>query len=240
MKQTIAKNYQQYADFLGRVPLFFEQGDGTLLYKKRNEVRRMDCEGKKFVVKKYKKVNAVQQFVYTFFRKTKAERAFLFAQEFRRRGIETPREVAFIETHRHCLFTIGFFVSEECCWPDTAQPLRETHDFDRALAQAVMQHVALMHQKGILHGDLNLTNFLYRHDDDGYHFAMIDINRSHFCDGWPSDRQCLQNLVRLTHRRDLYDFLVRSYARLRGWDEDATARKALRLLDRFENKRFKL
>jgi hypothetical protein len=69
---------------------------------------------------------------------------------------------------------------------------------------------------------------------------MIDINRSHFCDGMPSDEDCLKNMVRLTHRRDLYEDLIRRYAKLRGWDADSTAHRALALLDRFENRKFKL
>ena len=96
-----------------------------------------------------------------------------------------------------------------------------------------------MHSRGVLHGDLNLSNFLYRTADDGYHFTMIDINRSHFTDGWPTDSQCLDNLVRLTHRRDLYEYLVKSYARQRGWDEETTAASALRLLEKFEHRRFR-
>jgi hypothetical protein len=69
---------------------------------------------------------------------------------------------------------------------------------------------------------------------------MIDVNRSHFCDGWPSDEQCLRNLVRITHRRDLYVDIVRRYATLRGWNADDTEQKAVALLDRFEHKRFRL
>ena len=98
-----------------------------------------------------------------------------------------------------------------------------------------------MHSKGILHGDLNLSNFLYERQEDGqFSFVMIDINRSQFCDGVPSDGTCLNNLVRLTHRRDLYEDLIRRYAVLRGWDADSTARKALSLLDHFENRKIRL
>ena len=69
---------------------------------------------------------------------------------------------------------------------------------------------------------------------------MIDTNRSHFCNGYPSDSECLKNMVRLTHRRDLYEDLVRRYALLRGWDADETARRSLALLTRFEHRRLKL
>ena len=132
---------------------------------------------------------------------------------------------------------MGYFVSEECQWREVAIDLRNRQDFDRELGRAVMQHLVLMHSRGVLHGDLNLTNFLYRRDDDStYHFMMIDINRSHFTDGMPTPRQCLRNLVRLTHRRDLYEFLIHQYADLRGWPVDATLRHSLHLLDRFEHK----
>ena len=243
MKIVIAPAYQQHADFIASLPVLFCQGKGTLLYEQRNVVRCFEHDGIPMIVKQFKKVNAIQQVVYTFFRKTKAQRAYIFAGEFRQRGIDTPHEIAYIETFRHGLFTTGYFVCEKCTWGDAAQPLRETKDFDRLLGHALMQHVLTMHQHGVLHGDLNLTNFLYRKSeghDGGYEFKMIDINRSHFTDGIPTDQQCMENLIRLTHRRDLYEFLVGSYAHLRGWDVNATVTKAQARLDHFEHRRLKL
>lgn len=245
MKCVIADQYQEYASFIRQIPALFAQGEGEVVYAKRNEVRRMEHQGRVFIVKRYKKVNAIQQLIYTFFRKTKAARAYLFAQEFRRRGVPTPREIAYLETTPHGLFTIGYFVCEECLWREAALDLREREDFDRELGRAVMQHTVEMHRKGVLHGDLNLTNYLYEKITEGrgqkaeegtYRFVMIDTNRSHFTKGMPSDAQCLKNLVRITHRRDLYEYLIRQYADLRGWDAESTLRQALQMLDRFEHK----
>ncbi len=241
MKCVIADNYQQYAGFIRQIPELFARGEGEVIYSQRNEVRRMLHQDRVFIVKRYKKINAIQQVVYTLFRKTKAARAFLFAQEFRHRGVDTPHEIAYIETTKHGLFTIGYFVCEECLWREAALDLREREDYDRQLGRAVMQHTVFMHSQGVLHGDLNLTNFLYQKDDDGcYRFMMIDTNRSHFTNGMPTDEQCMKNLIRITHRRDVYDYLVRQYADIRGWNADDTAAKALRLLENFENKRFRL
>ena len=241
MKYVVSEAYRQYADFIDRIPQLFAQGEGTVIYRQRNEVRRMEYQGKTFIVKCYKKVNPIQQVVYTFFRKTKAERAFLYAQKFRERGIETPHEIAFIETSAYGLFNVGYFISEECSWRSSALDLREVEVFDRRLGRAVMEHIVLMHSRGILHGDLNLTNFLYQQrKDNGYDFKMIDTNRSHFINGMPSDEQCLKNLVRITHRRDLYEFLIGQYAEIRKWNVEETIRQAHLLLDHFENRRFKL
>ena len=240
MKLVIANEYQQHADFLRHLPQHFAEGE--VVYKGRNEVRRFTHDGVVLMVKRYKKVNAVQQVVYSFFRKSKACRAYLFAQEFRKRGIDTPHEVAYVETTNALnLFSVGYFVSLEVPGTECHLLLREVQDYPRELADAVAAHVALMHSRGVLHGDLNLSNFLCQLQSDGtYRFSMIDTNRSHFTNGWPTDEQCLKNLVRLTHRRDLYDYLLRSYARQRGWDVEATAARAVGLLNQFETRKWRL
>lgn len=240
MKVIVDDRYQDQAAFIAQLPQRIESGEGEMVYDKRNLVVRFRCGAETWMVKRFKRVNFIQQLVYSFFRKTKAERAFLFAERFQSKGIRTPQRVAYMEERRMGLFTVGYFVSIEAEGKESHLLLREVQDYDPQLAEAVACQVVLMHSKGILHGDLNLSNFLCTADAEGYHFSMIDINRSKFCEGFPSDRQCLDNLVRLTHRRDLYEDLIRRYARLRGWDADATATKALALLDRFENRRFRL
>ena len=240
MKIEIADQYRPVQDFLSSVPSLFSEGRGELIYRKRNEVRRLEHKGLVFIAKRYKRVNIVQQVVYTFFRPTKAARAFRVAAEFRKRGIVTPHEIASIEQKEHGLFTTGYFISEEVTGQESLLVLREVKEYDPRLADAVAQQVVFMHSKGVLHGDLNLSNFLYEQQPDGsFSFTMIDVNRSHFSDGWPTDEQCLRNMVRMTHRRDLYEDLVRRYAQKRGWDIEATAKNALQLLDQFENRKLK-
>lgn len=240
LKTVVADDFKSHADFISALPDAFADGQGEIIYDQRNQIRRFTDRGQVFVVKRYKPVNALQRVVYTFFRKTKAARAYLFAQEFRRRGIDTPREVAYIETGSGRLFLTGYFVSLEAPGTELHLLLREVKDFSHELADATARQILTMHSHGVLHGDLNLSNFLCTEHDGQYHFTMIDINRSHFTDGMPDDETCLQNMVRTTHRRDLYEYLVRSYARLRQWDEQQTADRALRLLEKFENRKIKL
>lgn len=235
MKIVIDPHYQDHADFIGSIPRLLDNGEAEMVYDKRNQVARVRHQGVTMMVKRFKRVNVVQRVVYTFFRRTKAERAYLFAEEYRQRGIETPRRVAYMECRECGLFTVGYFVSEEAAGTECHLLLREVKVFETRLADAVAAQVLLMHSKGVLHSDLNLSNFLCTSDGNGYHFTMIDINRSRFTTGMPSDDDCLKNLVRLTHRRDLYEYLVRSYARQRGWDEETTAARAIQLLNKFEH-----
>ena len=240
MKAIISDVYAKYKDFIYGLPTAFATCDGETFKDRRNCVRLIRHDGKAFVVKRFKRVNWLQAVVYTFFRPTKAERAYRFAAEMRRRGVSTPREIAYMELAEHGLFRTGFFVCEQSMGEKAFPYLIDAPEFSRPLADAIIDYVVFMHSRGVLHGDLNTANFLFTKTRDGkYEFDVIDTNGSHFCDGMPTDRQCLENLKRLTHRRDLYEYLMRGYARRRGWDEQATLDRAVELLNRFENRKIK-
>lgn len=243
MKVVVDKQFEYLTDEIARLPKRMDSGEGDVVYDSRNRVVRFSINGLTLMVKRFKRVNAVQQVAYTFFRKTKAERAFIFAKEFLRRGIDTPQPVAYMEQSRGGLFTTGYFVSIETPGTEASLLLREVKDYPSDLAEDVARQVMMMHSRGVLHGDLNLSNFLVHTSTTPQllnSFTMIDTNRSHFTQGMPTNEQCLQNMVRLTHRRDLYEDLTRRYARLRGWDEEKTAHRCLALLNRFEQRKWKL
>lgn len=116
MKIVIHPDFMQTADFIKQLPQHFAQ-EGELLYEGRNEVRRYRVKNEWLVVKKYKQPNIIQRIVYTFFKKSKTERAYLFAGMLRKRGFDTPHEVAYIEKKRGGLFLDGYFISTQCNYP---------------------------------------------------------------------------------------------------------------------------
>lgn len=233
----INDDYRAVSDFVVTVPQCFAGQRGTLLHMGRNEVRSFMVGTQMLVAKRYKRVNWIQQVVYSFFRATKAARAYRYARTFRSRGIDTPHEVAYIEERTHGLFTTGYFVSLECSHPPVFHELVEKPGLNKPLADAVTDFILEMHSRGILHGDLNFGNFLYEKRPDGsVHFTVIDINRSHFRKGMPPRTQSLRNLSTTTHRRDLYEYIVRRYARLRGWDEADAYAEASGYLEMLERK----
>jgi len=234
-KVVVSPDYEHLTAFLERIPEMFDEGCGDVLYAGRNEVRRFDAGGTRLVAKRYKRVNTVQRIVYSFFRRTKAERAYVFAELLRQRGVDTPREVAYIEVSRNGLFETGYFVSIECPYPPAFDRLVPPKEFDRRMAEDLAAFINTMHSRGILHGDMNFGNFLYHYDAGGdCHFTVIDTNRSHFRRGYPSRKECLYNFRTTTHRRDVFDYILRVYARLRGWDEAETVEEATRYLEDFE------
>lgn len=238
MKQTIRQlvldeDYADLREFLASLPETF-QTTGDVLHAGRNTLRRYVVNGKTVVVKRFKRPNLVQRLAYTFFEPSKAERAFRFAGELRSRGFDTPHEVGFLELKRGALLCDSYFV---CLWSADASLFHylQRADFDRRVATALGQYLAQLHERGVLHGDLNLGNILYRPLADGtYHFSLIDTNRSHFHQ--PSKEECLQNLLRMTYDRPLMAFVVAEYARARGWNAEVTTDDVLRRLQRFWQK----
>ena len=95
-----------------------------------------------------------------------------------------------------------------------------------------------MHEKGFVHGDTNLSNFLYRADTSPmkYHITTIDINRSHFSSA-PSEKECLKSLMRITHERTALKKIIGEYARMRGWDVDMSVGYVVGCIERFEKRK---
>ncbi len=251
MRVVVHPDYASLTTWAAHLPATFDTS-GTPLYVGRNAVRLFRCDGIDIVVKRYKRPNLPQRIAYTLFRPTKAARAFAFAAQFREAGIATPHEVAYIETRRCGLFAVGYFVSLFSPLPSLCEVF-DTDAFEEKFhtAPAVAPHseatlvemrrqlaafLVALHTKGILPGDLNLSNILFEEErEEDYRFSLIDTNRTHFrC---PSRNECYDNLKRLTHRREVLCAIVEDYATLRGWDTETTVQAVLQRLEKFEQKK---
>ena len=227
------------------LPSSFDEG-GALLYAGRNVIKRFvwrDDKGidRTVVVKRYARMHWFQKLCYSTFFASKAKRAYLYAFKFIEHGIDTPAPIAYLEAKKHHILQRCYLVTEECCWPDCTflrhNPEAVASERGESLLQSLAAFIVKLHTEGILHGDLNLSNILYRQESDGeWRFAVIDINRSHF-DQNPSQSQCLDNLVRLTHDRELLSSLISRYASLRDWSPKECTDYVLRRLNAFERRR---
>lgn len=237
MKTVINNDYKAYEDFINGVPQAFDSA-GTTLHTGRNTVKSFTVDGTELVVKRYKRPNIIQRIAYTFFKKSKAERAYIYAYELRKRGFNTPHEAAYIELRRHGLLSDSYFISGACNLPPLTAPLQRP-GFDTALADSLAGFLVRLHEKGVLHGDLNLGNILYEPTaDGGYTFWLIDTNRSHF--SRPSYDECLDNLKRLTHYKPLLEYVTARYAAIRGWDAGKTSAAVMRRLACFERRKHEI
>jgi tRNA A-37 threonylcarbamoyl transferase component Bud32 len=229
--------------FIQQLHEIFET-QGNLLYDERNVLKSYRLKTPKHtirevIVKRYKRPNLFQRIVYSFFRKSKAKRAFYNAQVLRNRGIETPHEIAFIEQKKDGLLEYCYFISESNYDPPIEKELVLPAVFNQKLAKSFADYAGQLHARGILHHDLNPTNILYHETGDGaYAFAVIDINRMKILADrqYPPVKSCLWNLTKFTCRMDLFEYVIRCYCKARGLDE-SFVQKAIRLKEIHDRKR---
>ncbi len=244
MKRVIIAN--QYKEnlslvaFLNNLPYLFDK-EGKILHDERNRIKEFSITDQKMVVKCFKRPILIQRFIYSFIRKTKAHRAFLNAHRLRKRDVDTPNAIAFVEVWHKGLFDEGYLVTDVNNDPPIANLLANNGiGFCKELAEQFASFVVELHSKGILHHDLNSTNVLYREKEEGkYHFSLIDINRMKvYRNGrFPSKDECLKNLNRFTGDYDLFEFVLTAYAKERDWNVSETLKRALKLKKRFDTKR---
>ena len=235
MRIVINPQYKNLSHFVHELPQNFDN-TGKVLHQGRNQVKAFQVEGYNIVVKRYKRPNLIQRVIYTFFRPSKACRAYNFAFQIQNLGINTPEAIAYIEINRHGLFSDSYFVSLQCEDAPLFPILVNTPLYDKKLARNLALHIVELHKRGFFHGDLNLANILYREDNGSTYFTFIDTNRSHFIKQ-PSQKTCLKNLMRVTHRTDLLRDIVQTYAQQRGWNANLCCEKVEAMLHHFERKR---
>lgn len=232
MRVVVNPEYQSLSEWLTQMPRLFSDNQGELLYKGRNHIRLFLVGNKKVVVKCYKKHDIIKMLVYTFFRKNKACKSFENAVLLRKRGFNTPQEVAYMECRTAGLISQVYYV---CAYTDS-QPIRprliEQEPYDEALAVIYARYVASLHEAGVLHRDLNPTNVLV---DAENHFELIDINRMQFFEGPVPKAECMENLTLFYWLTPAYRFILNEYARQRGWTEEDIA-EAIRVKERHDRR----
>lgn len=236
IKTVISFEYQmnpKVQEFVEHLPVIFEK-EGEILYNKRNLIKRFRIDPSdeilnSIVVKRYKRPNLIQKITYTYFRSSKAKRAFYNAAELRKRGVSTPQEIAYIEQNENGFLKYGYYISGSDDAPAIRERLIELKDFDKLMAADFAVFAAILHEKGILHHDLNSTNVLYHANNGHYSFSVIDINRMKFYpEGqMPSREDCFENLTRFTGRMDLYEYVLKCYLEKRAWYTEATMQEAI-------------
>lgn len=209
-------------DFVNSLPETFDNS-GKTVFSGRNTIKvfKVEWGGKvqEVCVKRFKRPNAAQKIAYTFFRTTKAQRAFENAHELIRRGFDTPEPMAYVRTTRCGLVDYCYYVSATDYSPPIKEQLNDPEEFSKEVADGFARFAARLHENGILDIDLNSTNVLYSMQSDGTcHFSLIDINRMRFM---PEGSklpigECMENLTRFTGRYDLFRYVAERYVECRN------------------------
>lgn len=182
MRLILNPRFGHLRDFVLSLPDKFEQMPcERVLRCLRNDVRLICVGGDRLVVKSFARPSMLNRFVYGLLRASKAERAYTHALRLRELGIGTPEPVAALNVRRWGMLRCSFFVSLYSDYhPIDMLDSTPNVAMEPAL-DALTDFIIRLHDRGVVHHDLNISNMLYKRLDDGsYDFQIVDINRMEF------------------------------------------------------------
>ena len=212
--------YERMEGFLLSLPSLFQQEKGQLIHDGRNQLRVLEFEGEKYVVKAYRKPFFITRLIYGFFRPSKAKRSLENALLLRSIGVGTPEPIGYINQRNGFLFTRSFFVTRISTCPYRYDMLFQQHfDCEEKVLREIGRITAKMHEHGISHLDYGRGNILFDKMPSGeVRLELVDLNRIKH---GPVDmvRGC-KNLERLPATAQMHRWIAEEYAKIRHYDEE--------------------
>ena len=227
----IHQDYRKAGDFILSIPSLFEKGEGTVIYKGRNELRMFEHQGVEYIVKSYRIPNIINRFVYGLFRPSKAQRSYEYALKLLGIGVGTPFPVAYMTESNGLLFGKSYFVSLKSTCSHIYKELFESkfEEEDEVLNQVAVV-TATLHNNNISHLDYGRANILFEKVGEEIKIELVDLNRMRFAPV-SMDEGC-KNLERLPATPRMHKILSEEYARLRGFNPD----KCLELMKKYRSR----
>lgn len=204
-------------EFMLSLPDRFRNGEGTVIHKGRNELRRISYQGRDYVVKSFRRPNLINQYVYGVFRPSKAKRSYDHALLFQQIGVGTPQPVGYLNLRRGIAFDRSYYVTLASeCTHRYEELFRQDFPYEEEVLRAVGDVTARLHEHGYAHKDYGRANILFEKTDDGIKIDIVDLNRLGI---GPLDMKAgCKNLERLPATPAMHRIIADEYARLRGFD----------------------
>lgn len=220
----------------------FEYSD-KVIHKARNELKVIDINGLKLVVKSFKIPNLMNKVIYTFFKKSKAQKSYLNALKLIELNVHTPTPVGYIEKFNFGLINESYFISLlEPYEFSIREVFHHKVDNHEEVLEKFTEFTYNIHKKGIWHVDYSLGNILISQNENEYKFSLVDINRMEFREIPPKEGLKNFNKFWAKDERDL-EIVAKKYASLTSFNESEAIKivkeEAQKVID-FKNKKKKL
>lgn len=184
---------------------------GEVIYAGRNRLVATDFCGSRVVVKQFAS-GTKKRLVYAVF-KSKAHKSFCNATELLVRGIDTPQPVGYVEIRGTSNTLVDSYYI--CKYDDKMSLIDALQEYGRPCLSAFAAFVALLHEKGVVHKDLNNTNVRVAYGEGNFSFSLIDLNRMTISPKGKSVSPGVRfkNLCRFSSYDDDFVFFLREYLR---------------------------
>jgi hypothetical protein len=192
---------------------------GDLIYGgSRNSIKTFDVDGLVLNIKAFKKPNPIKKIIYTYFRRSKAKRSFLYAKKLQSFSVGTPQPIAYIENKDILGLSSSYYISKHLEYDlmfreMVSEPEWPEHEI---ILRQFTQFCYNMHQHGIEFKDHSPGNTLIKKvGEQHYEFYLVDLNRMRFHDNMSLELKMF-NLRRLTPKLDMVSVIADEYAKLSG------------------------
>ena len=215
MTYKVSEQFPELKEFTLNLPKTFDNS-GLVIHNSRNVIKKIDIKQRSLVVKNFKGMYLFNRLAYSFFRKSKAARSYLFSGMLNERGITTPAHVGWIDCYDLGLLTKSYFVSVFLPYQTLEQVLANT--MDEPVRSKLFRNLAAfalrLHHLGIYQEDFSVGNILVSDSPFGEDFALVDLNRIKFRK--VAYEQGLRNFNTLRIQPGDMNLLLREYAALAG------------------------
>lgn len=213
MKTVLSEAYKNSGVEIDQIIQNFDAG-GLLEKEERNKIKIFNLNNQKINIKSFQIPNAINKIAYRFFRKSKAERSFEYAQKLISKKIGTPQPIAYAEEISGFGFTKSFYVCEHLDCDLTFRKLTKEPDFPNheAILRAFTQFTFKLHEADVEFLDHSPGNTLIKLNDGDYKFYLVDLNRMNFKKLTFKER--MKNFSRLTSKQEIVEVMANEYAML--------------------------
>ena len=209
-KFILNEEFKKFEYFLCNIKQFFKENSNTI-HKARNELKVLEHENQKLVVKYFKIPHFINKVVYTFFKKSKAQKSYEYALKIKD---FTPKPIGYIEFYKFGLLNESYFVSEKFDYDFTIrEPLLDINFPNKnEIFKAFAQFTFDLHENGIYHLDYSPGNILIKKENDNFIFKIVDINRMKFLNMDLEKRA--KNFSKLWAKDEDLEFIAKEYAKI--------------------------
>jgi serine/threonine protein kinase len=209
-KFILNEEFKKFEYFLCNIKQFFKENSNTI-HKARNELKVIEHENQKLVVKYFKIPHFINKIVYTFFKKSKAQKSYEYALKIKD---FTPKPIGYIEFYKFGLLDESYFVSEKFDYDFTIrEPLLDINFPNKnEIFKAFAQFTFDLHENEIYHLDYSPGNILIKKENDNFIFKIVDINRMKFLNMDLEKRA--KNFSKLWAKDEDLEFIAKEYAKI--------------------------
>ncbi len=216
MKRVFQETYRSFKNELDGFIQNFDTSGEDFGNQDRNSLKLFHLNGQVVNIKSFRVPNLINQVAYKFFRKSKAQRSFEYANKLTSLNVGTPEPIAYYEFKTLFLFKKSYYISEQLDCDLTYRELTTNFDFPdyENILRAFTRFTFDLHEKNIHFLDHSPGNTLIKKTRKEYNFFLVDLNRMEFKTLDFETR--IKNFSKLTIHRYMVEIMSDEYAKCSG------------------------